>query len=502
VFAEDSRKNTQGSGTNLSILAPKVTKGDLFDPDISGTWRMDEQAQQPPKSRLRWIGGVACCFLVVALAGTPVVLVHTSARNLLLSTAIHSETLQASAESADGGWFRPLEFHNLQLVDADGQVTCSIGRLQTSKGLLTFLLDGDAPLHVSLHDVLLKVDLDDDGSWPKCGRQHSSNSTLHYSIHGGAFQLNAPWRPLPIVDLADLNLNGRIGPDAAGRRQLFVEPCSLLDQTQIADSHASQNLALIAPILSQTTRIDGAASVSLDAITVPLDGPEPANPFPLRGRAIFHKLDASLRSEFLAQLKMLLPSTEAAIPSRIEVLEDLAVSFEVTRTGIQHSGMVVLLPELARNLRITTSGSIGLDESLQLDLEVQLPSLAQETTAKSDGSQPRSPAFAALLAGLASQPLRIRVTGTVSQPQFALPDGVTLASELLRRLTPAEISDNPDTDEPPSVPGAVFGLIRSISNSDANSRSQQLPGSILNMIRAAEKSAKERRKRREKKMEP
>lgn len=459
---------------------------------------MDERVQQSPKRFRRWIAAGVGCFVILAVAGTPAILVHTSARNVLLSTAIHSETLQASAESADGGWFRPLEFHNLQLVDAAGQVTCSIGRLQTSRGLLAFLLDGDAPLHVSLHDARLKVDLNEDGSWPGCGRQHSSESVLHYSIHGGAFQLNAPWRSLPIVDLAELNINGRIGPDATGRRQLFVEPCSLLNETRISDSHASQNLALIAPILSQTTRIAGTASVRLDAITVPLDGADSSNPLPLRGQAVFHKLDASLRNEFLGQLKRLLPAAETAIASRIEVLEDLTVSFEVTKTGIRHSGMVVLLPELARNLRITSSGNIGLDESLQLDLEIQLPQLAQEPAAEPNGSQTQSPAFAALLAGLASQPLRIEVIGTVSQPKFALPGGMTLASEFLRRLTPVETGDTTGADQASSFPGAVFGLIRNISDSDQNSRSQQLPGSILNLIRAVDKSARERRRQREK----
>ncbi len=460
---------------------------------------MEEQAQLPPKRRhWWWFVGAAGCLVVIAIAGTPALLVHTSARNLLLSTAIHSDTLQVSAQSADGGWFRPLEFHNLQLTDAAGQVSCRIGRLQTSKGLLTFLLDGDAPLHVSLHNTQLTVNLNEDGSWPDCGRQHSSKSTLHYSIRGGAFHLNAPWRPLPIVDLAQLNLNGRIGPDAVGRRQLFVEPCSLLLRAPISDSHASQNLALIAPILSQTTRIEGAASVSLDAITVPLDSPEPATPFPLRGRAVFHKLDASLRNEFLRQLTMLLPSAETALPSRIEVLEDLSVNFEVTESGIRHSGMVVLLPELARNLQITTSGSIALDESLQLDLHVQLPQIGQEPATERGSSQSHSPALVALLAGLASQPLHIQVSGTVSNPKFTLPEGMTLASELLRRLTPADTS----SDQPPSVPGAVFGLIRSISNSDSDSRNKQLPGSILNLIRAADKSAKARRKRQEKTTEP
>lgn len=425
-------------------------------------------------------------LLAVAIAFAPALLVHTSARNSLLAAAIHSDTLTAVAGSADGGWFRPLVFRNLLLLDANGQVSCRIGRLETSKGLLAYLLDGSSPLHLAVHDAALKVDLNADGSWPECGDQGHSNSRLTWSIRNGAFQLNAPWRPLPIVDLDRLRLDGRIGPDADGYRQLTVEPFTVLDRAAISDNHASQNLALIAPILSRTTRIEGSASVHFEAIEVLLDGPSANSPFSLRGHAEFHTLEASLREDFPGQLSQLIPASGLQTPRRLAVLEQTNVRFEVTAKGIRHDGMVVLLPELARNLQVTSSGTIGLDEQLKLDLTINLPQLPATSTSD-DGEEP----VAALLAGLAREPFRLEVTGTVSAPLFSLPPGISPASELLRRLAP-EVSDS----APPSVPSAVSGLIRSIGREDRSEVTRQLPGSIINLIRAVDRSARDRKKRK------
>jgi len=118
--------------------------------------------------------------------------------------------------------------------------------------------------------------------------------------------------------------------------------------------------------------------------------------------------------------------------------------------------MIVLLPELARNLQITTSGTIRLDEQLDIDLMINLPKPLTGTNADFTDRP-----LAGLLAGLATEPLRLHVTGTVSSPSFALPEGLDLAGELLRRVAPDVI----DT-APPSVTSAVTGLIRSISNED------------------------------------
>ncbi|MFM7055462.1 MAG: hypothetical protein ACKO2P_00925 [Planctomycetota bacterium] len=431
------------------------------------------------------------CLSAVCIAAAPALLVHTSFRNTLLATAIHSDTLTAVAGSADGGWFQPLVFHDLLLRDANGQVSCRIGRVETSKGLLAHLTDSTS-LHLAVHDAALQVQLNADGSWPNCGRQGHSDSVFSWSIHNAAFQLNAPWRPLPIVDLDKLQLDGRIEPDSEGHRQLSIEPFAVLDHTAISDDHASQNLALIAPILSRTTRIDGSASVQFEAITVPLDGATANAPFPLRGIARFHSLEASVREDFLGQLTKLIPATGLQMPSRIAVLDETSVRFEVTEHGIRHDSMVVLLPELARNLQITTSGTIRLDEQLDLELTLNLPQLPAATDADT-GNTP----VLALLAGLTKEPLRLRVTGTVSAPQFLLPDGVDAATELLRRLAPEVVNS-----APPSVPSAVTGLIRSISSEDKTEATRQLPGTIINLIRAVDKSAKARRKQKQQRSQP
>jgi hypothetical protein len=77
--------------------------------------------------------------------------------------------------------------------------------------------------------------------------------------------------------------------------------------------------------------------------------------------------------------------------------------------------MVFLLPELAKEVSITSSGSVHLDESIDLMLQLNVPKIVQ--TGKP---------FLAVLSQIASMPIQLRVSGTVSEPKLQLPEGMDL----------------------------------------------------------------------------
>ena len=464
----------------------------------------NQSAQETPaqgksgfwKRRVVVATSVLFSMLTVGICAGPALLTATSMRNSLLNSAIGSEELTATAESATGGWFSPLVFHDVRIQDAEGQFVWTVNEIRTVKGLLSLITD---PVHIGeirLTDSSLKVHLNDDGEWPLKCKARPSKSELSFLVENGSLEISVPWREIPIVELSQLTIAGNIGPDVDGHRTLNIDPVQLLDHAAISDAHTHQNLALIAPVLSQSTTLSGSASVWLDAMHIPLDdnlssdaasGETPGAEqgaglnFPIHGRAEFHALDARLKENWTRQLTALVGQLSGtSLPDRIQVLKDSTVEFSVSNDGISHDGMVFLLPQLAQELTFTSSGIVHLDETLDLLLTVNVPKVV-----------PAGRPFLALLSQFTAVPIQLRVVGTVSEPKLQLPEGMNLLSDLTSRIAPAQY-----TEEAPPLTSAVFDLIQNVGSQDREKVKQALPGNILNIIRAVDEQAKQKREER------
>jgi hypothetical protein len=441
-----------------------------------------------PQKR-RWpravVASSALLGMLLASSGLlPTLLIHTSLRNRILTSAIKQETLTATSGEASGGWLAPLTFRNIRISDADGSFLCTIRELKTSKGLLGFLTDGSDLGQIDLIEPHVEVRIDPEKKSSTVARE-PSDSLLGFSIQNGSIVVSVPWRKTPIVDIGKLTMSGNIGPNADGQRTLKMNAAQIFDREPLSELHTTQNLALIAPILSQSTKISGSASVWLDDMEIPLDG-TPESPVQISGRAEFHSLNASLKESWTRQLAAVtghLTGTE--LPDHVAVIKDSTVDFVITKEGISHEGMVFLLPQVAKELRITSSGMIRLDESLDLRLTVAMPKVV------SAGSP-----MMMLVSQLTAEPLQLQVEGTVTEPKLQLPSGMDLLSTLSQRVAPAQYQE-----EAPAVPSAVLDLLQNVSSADKSQAQQNLPGSILNLIRAIDKSGKEKSQDRSKRAE-
>ena len=455
----------------------------------------------PQKSQFWRRRGVVATSIIFSMlsAGvcvTPMVLTATSMRTRLLNSAIGSEELLATAESATGGWFAPLVFHDVRIADAEGQVVWTVKELRTAKGLLSFIAD---PVHIGevrLVESSLRVHLNADGQWPLKSGVKPSKSELSFRIEDGSLELSVPWRAMPIVELSQLTITGNIGPDGDGHRMLNIDPVQVLDHEVLSDSHTQQNLALIAPVLSQSTTLSGSASLWLDEMHIPLDGTVSSDAasgktsgteqgesvkFPIHGRAEFHALEARLKENWTRQLTALLGQVSGtSLPDQIQILKDSTVEFSVSKDGIAHEGLVFLLPQLAQELSITSSGIVHLDETLDLLLTLKMPKIV-----------PAGRPLLALLSQLSAAPMQLRVVGTVSEPKLQLPESMDLLGDLTSRIAPAQY-----TEEAPPLPSAVMDLIQNVGSQDREQAKKNLPGSILNLIRAVDEQTKEKRAER------
>ena len=453
--------------------------------------------------RRRGIVTTSVVFSLVTLGVglTPVILTATSLRNRLLNSAVRNEELTATAEAASGGWIAPLMFQDVRIADKDGAFLWTVKEIQTSRGLLSFIAATDQVNHLRLTDSSLKVRLTSEGKWPIASKSRPSKAQLSFHIENGSLELSVPWRDVPIVDLEQLTVTGSIAPDSAGRRMLHVEPVQLLDHAQITESNTQQNLALIAPVLAQSTTLSGSASVWLDEIRLPLDDPAASEPalsetpgaeprgtepsvvldIPIHGHAEFHELDARLKDNWVRQLTAMIGQVSGKeVPNQVQVLKNSTVRFSVSKGGIKHEGMVFLLPQLARELTFTSSGIVRIDETLDLLLTLNLPKIV-----------PAGRPILTLLSRLTEAPIQVQIVGTVAEPKFQLPEGMDLLSSLKSQIAPAQ-----HTEDAPVLPTAVIDLIESVGSQDHEQARKDLPGNILNIIRAVDEQAKQKREER------
>ena len=136
------------------------------------------------------------------------------------------------------------------------------------------------------------------------------------------------------------------------------------------------------------------------------------------------------------------------IPTRLNVVEDTRVAFHVEDGRVYHEGMTFVLPELSSQLSIVTSGSVGLDESLDLQVVVSVP-------ADLLGDHP-------LGRRLAGKSVPLRITGTLDKPVVALENSEGLlagVSSLLLRGQGRSRSSDDETTVADSIVDMVGGLL-------------------------------------------
>lgn len=413
---------------------------------------------------------------LISLAGVfPFLVLGSSMRDGALEGALAQSGWSVESLSATGGWFQPVSFFDVRISDADGGFVGRISEVRTNCRIIDFFSGGPERRSITLIRPDVRIRISEDGEWPS-GSSGTSKKAMDFFVEDGSLEIIAPWRKIPIVDVASCDLSGSLGPDEMGVSWLVVSPTQIFDHEVLADSHCEQNLALIAPILSQSTKVSGAVSVWFDEIRIPLDGRQ-SSPLSIKGRAEIHSLEAQLKNGWARQISAMSGVVSGVqVPDRISMTENTSIEFEVTDQGVHHEGTAFLLPEIAPEFKVVSSGTVYLDETIDLTLAISLP-------ADSGEEQP----VLAFLRSLSVSPIPLAVKGTVSAPTFGLPDGIDVFAEISRRVTPAQY-----TEESPGVPAAVSDLIQGVVQPASNGvkNKKNLAGSILNLIRAVEKQRK------------
>jgi hypothetical protein len=217
-------------------------------------------------------------------------------------------------------------------------------------------------------------------------------ASLAVHLVGGA-------RPCLMVDNLHLKFSVESTKDG---RVLTLAPVTVLDKRKLTPEVGDELLHLIVPTLADVTGVQGEISLSLDTFRVPLD--VPPNEFTKRvevaGKLQLHQISADAKTPLLGATVKVLADMHGKKPSEVvRVVENADVRFRVQGGRIYHEGLRMGLPDIEPKLLVTSSGSVGLDKSLDIVLEVpRVVTPFNKGVADPDA------------------PVRLRVTGTIDNP--------------------------------------------------------------------------------------
>jgi hypothetical protein len=274
-------------------------------------------------------------------------------------------------------------------------------------------------------------------------------------VTDAAIVVQAADQASPAIDLARLNVTARIQRTDGGR-QLVIEPATIFDRQKVTPELCRGGLQLVAPALADATNLEGEISLQLDRCVVPLDERDrdrAAQQTDIEGMLRLHQVSAGLNSPAIEEVLALISRILGLeIPQTIRVVDNTQLAFRVRDGRIVHEGLAFVLPEISSDLVVRTGGSVGLDESLDLQVAVQIP-----LTLIHDGPLSRK---------LSEHPFTLQVTGTLDQPRVRLPGD----HRWLQEVAGLVMSQEPLDEEAPlanALIDVVGGLLERVEQSDA-----------------------------------
>jgi hypothetical protein len=182
-----------------------------------------------------------------------------------------------------------------------------------------------------------------------------------------------------------------------------VEPVEVFKKSKLNLGVASGLLKLLAPDVDVDRQVKGEISLSLSKLRVPLGVPEEqaVKQAEAEGKITLHQVSSEVKSPtWQALLRLIADLHGAKTPKTIHVVEESEIRFQMRDGRLHHEGQRIGIPEIAPDFFILSRGSIGVDDTLDLILE--LPRLHKD---KGDKSL-----------------VQCHVTGTIHQPKFSIKD--------------------------------------------------------------------------------
>ena len=431
---------------------------------------MDEQT--PPASfwraKLLRITGVILVLLVVIVAIAPQVIAKTSLRNWLLNQLVADAELQASVDHASLGWFSPLNLQGLAIQNQNERMRIDVEGARLDRSWLQVLLSLPDVGSITLDNPRVEIILPS-AAESKTESDIPSNTsgrgknTFNAEVRGASFSIRLEEEENPAIEVEGIDVSIAVKQNG-DTRELVIPQATIFDRQKLTPELCEKGLKLVAPVLADSTSVEGSISFKLEDVRVPLDL-QPARQkqeLHVRGSIVFHDVTTRQKNPLLLEITRILSALlQVDVPNSMRIAEETQVRFHVQDGRVHHEGLSFVLPELSKEIVVETSGSVGLDETLDLALKIPLPfSLLHG-----------SPSFKRL----SEKPLSLHVSGTLDDPKISLPSNGNWLNEIVNSFK-RDDSIDPDsqatqtTDIASEIIGALGGILeRRSEDGGANS---------------------------------
>ena len=174
--------------------------------------------------------------------------------------------------------------------------------------------------------------------------------------------------------------------------ELLLPTGPFVENAKITPEMCASGLGYALPMLANVASAEGQLSIKLDGGRIPLSDPKQGE---LRGTLTMHHAKVG-PGPLVTQLSSML-----RIPPAYSVVRENAVKIWFEKGRVNHENLVLVFPD---NFTVTTSGSVGVDGTLSLVAEMPFP-----TKLLGNFKLP---------AGVAQQPIKVPIGGTVKSPQI------------------------------------------------------------------------------------
>ena len=439
---------------------------------------------------LKWPFGLIFVGLLFIVAFGPNIASHEPFRSWVLKKVFPGVQGTVTCSDASFGWFSPVVLYDLRIGRSENNEAgkqpskkippvIAVQKIAGNRPLWELLLDKSKPGDFAIEKPAINVVVTDSGSnldgvfAPRKQQTESQREALKRLTTGIR------------IDGAELSVAGpriphgwKIGPlDAAFEIKdglLDLEPAVLFDHARLTPRVSQDFLRFVAPILADATTVDGEFSLKLDAWKVPLYAPKKTTG---SGLLEINSLDVGA-GPLVGEIAKLL-----RLSPRILVVKDSPVKFYMKDERIHHVDLTFYI----EGVKVRTQGSVGLDETLDMMVDIPVPKHLL-------GDGP-------LATALAKQTVQIPIGGTLAKPQI---DSTRLGGSIqsLVRGTVKSMAK----DDVSQAEGFLKGLIdrATVAKPAPGDKSEDKPGDkkaetealIGDIIGGASSLLEERRKRR------
>jgi len=181
-----------------------------------------------------------------------------------------------------------------------------------------------------------------------------------------------------------------------GPAELTVAPGVVARQIRANPAMCEQALKYLAPALSGLSEVEGRFSVQLDTCRIPLDKPESGD---LSGKFTVHSIQINA-GPLVREL-----ATLFGHPGNTRLAQESVIAFQMRQGRVYHDNMQLVFPEAT----VTTSGSVGMDQSMSLNAQMPIPTKLLDNTPLANTPLANS---------LRNESINVPIGGTMDKPQL------------------------------------------------------------------------------------